>query len=70
MKTGYKKISAEDLNFFNSFLDEKGILNIGGKKTLKVVCGAPNARDGLVTIYAPPGAIIPKTKLQLNYRMH
>ena len=41
-------------------------VNIGGKKFLKVVCGAPNARDGLVTIYAPPGAIIPKTKFQLK----
>ena len=41
-------------------------VNIGGKENLKVVCGAPNARDGLVTIYAPPGAIIPKTKLQLK----
>ena len=41
-------------------------VNIGGKKILKVVCGAPNARDGLVTIYAPPGAVIPKTKLQLK----
>ncbi len=41
-------------------------VSIGGKETLKVVCGAPNARDGLVTIYAPPGAIIPKTKFQLK----
>ncbi|MFL2883449.1 MAG: phenylalanine--tRNA ligase subunit beta [Pelagibacteraceae bacterium] len=41
-------------------------VNIGGKKILKVVCGAPNARDGLVTIYAPPGAVIPKTKFQLK----
>ena len=41
-------------------------VNIGGNKILKVVCGAPNARDGLVTIYAPPGAIIPKTKFQLK----
>ena len=30
-------------------------VNIGGKETLKVVCGAPNVRDGLITIYAPPG---------------
>ena len=30
------------------------------------MCGAPNARDGLITIYAPPGAIIPKTKFQLK----
>ena len=41
-------------------------VNIGGNKLIKVVCGAPNARDGLITIYAPPGAIIPKTKLQLK----
>ena len=41
-------------------------VNIGGKENLKVVCGAPNARDGLITIYAPPGAIIPKTKFQLK----
>ena len=42
-------------------------VNIGGKETLKVVCGAPNARAGLVTIYAPPGAIIPKTKFKLKH---
>ena len=41
-------------------------VNIGGKEIIKVVCGAPNARDGLLTIYAPPGAIIPKTKFQLK----
>ena len=41
-------------------------VDIGGKETFKVVCGAPNARDGLITIYAPPGAIIPKTKFQLK----
>ena len=41
-------------------------VSVGGKETLKVVCGAPNARDGLITIYAPPGAIIPKTKFQLK----
>ncbi len=41
-------------------------ISIGGKEILKVVCGAPNAREGLVTIYAPPGAIIPKTKFVLK----
>ena len=41
-------------------------VTLGGKEILKVVCGAPNARDGLMTIYAPPGAIIPKTKFQLK----
>ena len=41
-------------------------VNIGEKEIVKVVCGAPNARDGLVTVYAPPGAIIPKTKFKLK----
>ena len=41
-------------------------VSIGGEEILKVVCGAPNAREGLLTIYAPPGAIIPKTKFELK----
>ena len=40
-------------------------VNIGEKEFKKVVCGANNAREGLLTIYAPPGAIIPKTKTKL-----
>jgi len=40
-------------------------VNVGEKELKKVVCGAENARDGLLTIYAPPGAIIPKTKTKL-----
>ena len=41
-------------------------VSIGGKEILKVVCGAKNAREGLISIYAPPGAVIPKTKFQLK----
>ena len=41
-------------------------ISIGGKDILKVVCGAPNAREGLITIYAPPGAVIPKTNFELK----
>ena len=41
-------------------------VTIGGKEILKVVCGAPNAREGLITIYAPPGAIIPKNNFELK----
>ena len=41
-------------------------VTIGGKEILKVVCGAPNAREGLVTIYAPPGSVIPKTNFELK----
>ena len=40
-------------------------VNVGEKELKKVVCGANNAREGLITIYAPPGAIIPKTKIKL-----
>jgi phenylalanyl-tRNA synthetase beta chain len=41
-------------------------VSLGDNKIIKVVCGASNARDGLLTIYAPPGAIIPKTKFKLK----
>ena len=41
-------------------------VDIGTKETLKVVCGAPNAQDGLLTIYAPPGATIPKNGMKLE----
>ena len=41
-------------------------ITLGDNKIIKVVCGALNAREGLITIYAPPGAIIPKTKFKLN----
>ena len=41
-------------------------VSLGDSKTIKVVCGAANARNGLVTIYAPPGSVIPKTKMKLK----
>ena len=41
-------------------------VDIGDKKTIKVVCGAPNAKENLLTVYAPPGAVIPKSKMILN----
>ena len=40
-------------------------VNVGEAEFKKVVCGAANAREGLISIYAPPGAIIPKTKTKL-----
>ena len=40
-------------------------VDIGEKDLKKVVCGATNAKEGLITIYAPPGATIPKTKTKL-----
>ena len=41
-------------------------VDIGKGKLVKVVCGALNARDGLITVYAPPGAVIPKNKMKLK----
>jgi phenylalanyl-tRNA synthetase beta chain len=41
-------------------------VDIGSGKILKVVCGASNARDGLLTVYAGLGAIIPKNQLKIK----
>jgi len=41
-------------------------VSLGNGKNIKVVCGAANARDGLISVYAPPGSIIPKTKMKLK----
>ncbi len=41
-------------------------VDIGKKDTVKVVCGAPNAKDNLLTIYAPPGSTIPKNGMKLE----
>jgi len=40
-------------------------VDVGEKEIKKVVCGASNAREGLITIYAPPGAVVPKSKVKL-----
>ncbi len=41
-------------------------VDIGSEKTIEVVCGAPNAKNGLLTVYAPPGSIIPKNQMKLS----
>ena len=41
-------------------------VDIGKENLVKVVCGASNVRDGLFTVYAPPGTVIPKTKMKLK----
>ena len=41
-------------------------VDIGKPQTIKVVCGAPNAKKNLLTIYAPPGAVIPKNQMKLS----
>ena len=41
-------------------------VDIGKKENVKVVCGAPNAKQNLITVYAPPGAVIPKNQMKLS----
>jgi len=41
-------------------------VDIGKKENVKVVCGAPNAKKNLLTIYAPPGSLIPKNQMKLS----
>ncbi|MEJ0093533.1 MAG: phenylalanine--tRNA ligase subunit beta [Methylocella sp.] len=41
-------------------------VDIGGEGLVQVVCGAPNARAGLKTVFAPPGAFIPAKKITLG----
>ena len=41
-------------------------VDVGAAKNVKVVCGAPNASEGLLTVYAPPGSTIPKNGLKLE----
>ena len=41
-------------------------VDIGQKNTVTVVCGAPNAKKDLLTVYAGPGSVIPKNKMKLT----
>ncbi len=41
-------------------------VDIGEQNIIKVVCGAPNAKKNLFTVYAGPGSIIPKSKTKLT----
>jgi phenylalanyl-tRNA synthetase beta chain len=41
------------------------LVDAGTGGAVQVVCGAPNARAGLKTVFAPPGAVIPATKATL-----
>jgi phenylalanyl-tRNA synthetase beta chain len=40
-------------------------VDIGSVDTIKVVCGAANAKEGLLTVYAPPGSVVPKNQMKL-----
>ncbi len=41
-------------------------VDIGEQNTVKVVCGAPNAKKNLLTVYAGPGSVIPKNNMKLT----
>ena len=41
-------------------------VDIGERNTVKVVCGAPNAKNDLLTVYAGPGSMIPKNNMKLT----
>ncbi len=41
-------------------------VDIGEENPVKVVCGAPNAKKGLLTVYAGPGSVIPKNNMKLK----
>ncbi len=41
-------------------------VDIGQENNVKVVCGAPNAKKNLLTVYAGPGSIIPKNNMKLT----
>ncbi len=42
------------------------MVDVGDAAPVQVVCGAPNARAGLATIFAPPGTVIPATGAALK----
>jgi len=37
-----------------------------GKETVQVVCGAPNAREGIKVVFAPPGTYVPGSDFTLS----
>jgi phenylalanyl-tRNA synthetase beta chain len=39
-----------------------------GSGVVEVVCGAPNAKTGMIGVFAPVGAYIPGTKITLDKR--
>jgi phenylalanyl-tRNA synthetase beta chain len=47
--------------------DKLQVLEVdAGAGALQVVCGAPNARAGLVGIFGPPGAVVPANGMELR----
>jgi phenylalanyl-tRNA synthetase beta chain len=42
------------------------LVDAGGPEPVQVVCGAPNARAGMRSVFAPPGAYIPGKNITLG----
>src|SRR4051795_3797582 len=42
------------------------MVDTGEGKTIQVVCGAPNARTGMKSVFAPPGTYIPGKNITLG----
>ena len=46
------------------------MVDTGDGKPIQVVCGAPNARTGMIGVFVPPGAFIPGKNMTLAGRHH
>src|SRR6188508_3539690 len=42
------------------------MVDAGDGKPIQVVCGAPNARTGMIGVFAPPGTYIPGKNITLG----
>src|SRR6478609_8062940 len=42
------------------------MVDTGSGPPVQVVCGAPNARTGLMSVFSPPGTFIPGKKITLG----
>ena len=41
-------------------------VDVGGPEHVQVVCGAPNARAGMKSVFSPPGTYIPSKKITIS----
>ena len=46
------------------------MVDAGDGKPVQVVCGAPNARTGMIGVFSPPGTYIPGKDITLGRRHH
>ena len=45
------------------------MVDIGDGKPVQVVCGAPNARTGMKSVFSPPGTYIPGKNITISVGM-